>query len=115
MARQSWGEPDGIPEGSDFSLEAVLTVNGAIAPSQVTSSGAITLSVENTVEPIIPLLIDEVRDAVDAPSGLVRWNITAAQSSAWPAGTFNGDIKLIDSGGTITYWPVSLKIRSVID
>ena len=115
MARQAWGDPDGIPEGSDFSLEAVLTVNGALTPSQVTSSGAFTLSIENTVVPVLPIFTDEASDVVNASLGLVRWNITALQSAAWPAGTFDGDIKLVDSGGLITYWPVSLRIRSVID
>lgn len=115
MPRQLWGEPDGIPEGSDVSLEAVLTVNGVIAPAKVTSSGTYTLSIENTVQPVVPILADETSDAFTASSGLVRWDITAAQSALWPAGTFNGDIKLVDSGGAITYWPVTLKVRKVID
>lgn len=115
MVRQAWGDPNGVPEGSDFSLEAVLTVNDVIAPSQVTSSGAFTLSVENTIQPILPLLTDEASDAVNGSLGLVRWDITAVQSTDWPAGTFNGDVKLVDSGGSTTYWPVSLRIRSVID
>ncbi len=115
MSRQSWGDPDAIPEGSDVSLEAVLTVNGAISPSQITSSGTFTVSIENTVLPIQTILTDELSDAVIASAGLVRWDITSAQTSGWPAGTFDGDIKLVDSGGTITYWPVSLRIRSVVD
>ncbi len=115
MARQVWGEPDGIAAGSDVSLEAILTVDGAIVPSQVTSSGIYTLSVENLVQPLQTILIDEPNDAVTASSGLVRWDITSVQSSSWSAGTFNGDIKLVDSGGSITYWPVSLRVRSVVD
>lgn len=113
--RQVWGEPGGIPSGSDFSLEAVLTVNGAISESQVTSSGTFTLSIENTVQPVLPLLDGEASDSVSKPLGLVKWNITSAQSSGWPAGTFNGDIRLEDSGGSVTYWPVSLRMRSVIE
>jgi hypothetical protein len=74
-----------------------------------------TLSVEHTVQPLLPLLTDEVSDAVNPPIGLVTWNITAAQSASWPVGIFDGDIKLVDSGGAITYWPVTLKVRSVID
>ncbi len=115
MARQRWGDPDGVPEGSDVTLEAVLTVNGVVAPAQVTSSGAFSLSIENTVQPLSPLLDDETSDSVTASSGLVRWNITAAQTAGWPPGTFNGDIKLVDSGGTVTYWPVSMMVRSVVD
>ena len=115
MTRQVWGAQDGVPEGSDFSLEAILTVNDTLAPAQVTSSGVFTLSIENTVQPITPLLVDELSDVVSASLGLVKWNITAVQSSGWPAGSFNGDIRLVDSGGSITYWPVSLRIRSVID
>ncbi len=115
MARQIWGESEGIPEGSDVSLEAMLTVDGAISPSLVTSSGTYSLSVENGAQPLSPLLTDEPSDSVTASSGLVRWNLTAVQTDSWPAGTFNGDIKLVDSGGTVTYWPVSLRVRSVVD
>ncbi len=115
MTRQVWGDPDGVPAGSDISLEAVLTVDGALAPSQVTSSGIYTVSVDNTVQPLQTILTDEPSDLVTASAGLVRWNITSAQTSSWSAGTFDGDIKLVDSGGTITYWPVSLKIRNVVD
>lgn len=115
MSRQTWGDPVGISKGSDFSLEAVLSVNGALSPTQITSRGVYTLSIENTIQPLLPLLTDEVSDALNAPIGLVAWNITAAQSASWPVGIFDGDIKLVDSGGAITYWPVSLKVRSVID
>lgn len=115
MPRQLWGDPDGVPEGSDVSLEAVLTIDGAIAQSQVTSSGIYSVSVENTVQPLQTILTDELSDVVTASTGLVRWNITSLQTAVWPAGTFDGDIKLVDSGGTITYWPVSLRIRGVVD
>jgi len=115
MARQQWGDPDGIAVGSDVALEAVLTVDGAVSPSRVTSSGTYTLSVENSGQPLSPLLSDEASDSVTASSGLIRWEITAAQTVLWPAGTFDGDIKLIDSGGTVTYWPVSVRVRTVVD
>ncbi len=115
MTRQIWGDPDGIPEGSDVALEAVLTVDGAIAPSQVTSSGIYSVSIENTVQPLQTILTDELSDVVTSSLGLVRWDITAVQTASWPMGTFDGDIKLVDSGGSITYWPVSLRVRSVID
>lgn len=115
MSRQLWGDPDGVPKGSDVALEAVLTVDGAVAPSQVTSSGIYSLSIENTAQAFPTILTDELSDVVTASSGLVRWNITAVQSSSWSAGTFSGDIKLVDSGGTITYWPVSVRVRDVVD
>ncbi len=115
MTRQVWGDPDGVPAGSDVSLEAVLTIDGAISPQQVTSSGAYTVSIDNTVQPMQTILTDEPSDAVTASAGLVRWNIAAVQTSSWIAGTFDGDIKLVDSGGSVTYWPVSLKVRSVVD
>lgn len=115
MVRQTWGEPDGMAEGSDVALEAVLNVDGTVDPARVTSSGAITLSVENTVQVFSPLLVDEPCDAFTPGTGRARWNITSLQSGGWPTGTFDGDIKLIDSAGAVTYWPISLKVRSVID
>ncbi len=115
MPRQVWGEPDAVPVGSDVTLEAVLMVDGAISPTRITSSGVYSVSIENTSLPVQPILTDELSDAVTASSGLIRWDITSAQTSSWPAGIFGGDIKLVDSGGKITYWPVSLRIRSVID
>ena len=104
-----------MPAGADVALEAVLTVDGAASPQQATSSGVYTLSIENTVSPLQSILTDELSDAFTASSGLARWNITDTQTSVWPAGTFDGDIKMVDSGGSITYWPVSIKIRSVVD
>lgn len=115
MSRQLWGEIDGVAKGSDVALEAVLTVDGAIAPSQVTSSGIYSVSLQTATQPAQSLLTDELSDVVTASSGLVRWNITSAQTATWTVGTSNGDIKLVDSGGTITYWPVSLRVRSVVD
>lgn len=116
MPRQSWGEPDGVPEGSDFTLEAVLTLDGALAPTRVTSSGAFTMTVSDSIlNGGTALLTDETSDSVVASVGLVKWNITDTQSDNWEAGTYHGDIKLVDSGGSITYWPVSLKVRAAKD
>ncbi len=115
MPRQLWGEPDGVPKGSDVAFEAILAIDGAIAPSQVTSSGIYSLSFQTATQPAQTFVADELSDVVTASAGLVRWNITAVQTATWPAGTFDGDIKLVDSGGTITYWPVSLRVRSVVD
>ena len=111
MATNIWGAPNGVPAGADVLLEAVLTIDGAVHASQVTSSGSVTLSVGT----VAAQLTDESADAVTSSTGLVRWNITSAQTSSWTAGVHDGDIKLVDSGGTVTFWPVSLQVRSVID
>ena len=105
-----------MPEGSDFALEAVLTVNGALSTGLVTSSGTFTLTVSDSVlNGGAALLTDRTSDSVTTATGKVRWEITDSQSSAWEAGTYDGDVKLVDSGGIITYWPVSLKVRSAKD
>ena len=116
MSRRAWGEPEGIPEGSDFTLEAVLTVNGALDTALVSSGGTFTLTISDSVlNGGVALLSDEAADSVTTDLGLVKWHITSSQSSAWEAGSYNGDIKLEDTAGTVTYWPVSLKVRSVRD
>lgn len=108
-----WGAPNGIPEGSDFTLEAKLTRGGALDTASVTSSGTFTLTVSDSVlNAGIALLTAEAVDAFTTATGLAVWNITDAQSSGWEAGTYNGDIRLVDSGGTISYWPVSLIVRT---
>lgn len=110
--RQAWGEPLGIPEGTDFTLEAKLTVHGATDTSRVTSSGTFTLWVSDSVlNGGTPLLTNETSDSVVTATGVVKWNITDAQSSGWAAGLYNGDVKLVDSGGFILAWPVSLRVR----
>lgn len=114
--RQAWGEPDGIPEGSDFRLEAKLTVHGATDTSRVTSSGTFTLTVSDSVlNSGTALLTDETSDSETTATGLIAWEITDTQSSAWEAGTYFGDIKCVDSNALITYWPVSIKIREARD
>lgn len=116
MARQAWGEPDGVPEGSDFDLIAYLTVEGAKDTARVTSSGTFTLTVSDSVlNGGTALLTDEASDSVVTATGRIKWSITDAQSSAWEAGTYNGDIKCVDSGSLVTYWPVSLKVREPRD
>ena len=115
MPRQAWGEPDGIPEGSDFTLEAKLTVNGVTDTTRVTSSGTFTLTISDSVlNGGTALLSDEASDS-KSNTGLIKWAITDTQSSAWEAGTYFGDIKCVDSGSLITYWPVSIKIRAAKD
>lgn len=116
MARQAWGEPDGIPEGSDFTLEAKLLVNGALDTTRVTSSGTFTLTVSDSVlNGGTALLTDEASDSKTTSTGLIKWNIADTQSSAWEAGVYNGDIKCVDSGSLITYWPITLRVREAKD
>jgi len=113
-----WGFPHGIHEGSDFALEAVLTINGAKDSDLVTSSGTYTLSVQSSVlNAGTALLADEGSDStVVIGSGTkVRWEITDTQSSGWEAGEYPGDVKLVDSGGSITYWSCTMKVRTAID
>lgn len=116
IPRVTWGEPQGVPEGSDFKLAAVLTVNGATNTGLVTSSGTFTLTVSDSVlNGGVALLSDEASDSKTTATGLIEWAITDTQSSGWEAGTYDGDIKLVDSGGIITYWPVSLRVREARD
>jgi hypothetical protein len=118
MPRQAWGEPDGVPEGSDFTLEAVLTVNGAVAPAVATSSGTFSLTVSDSgLNGGVALLdsVDASAGDIAPATGYVKWTVSHTQSSGWEAGTYGGDIRLVDSAGAITYWPVSLKVRSVKD
>ena len=116
VERQAWGEPLGIPEGSDFRLEAKLTVHGATDTSRVTSSGTFTPTVSDSVlNGGVALLTDEASDSKTTATGLVAWEITDTQSSGWEAGTYNGDVKGVSSAGTILYWPVTLKVREARD
>ncbi len=113
-----WGEPDGIPEGSDFRLEAVLTRNGASDSGTINSSGTFTLTVSDSVlNAGTALLTDEASDSTSLITAgtLVAWEITDTQSSAWEAGTYNGDIKLSDSAASITFWPIRLTVRTARD
>ncbi len=115
VERQQWGEPLGIPEGSDFVLEAKLTVHGATDTSRVTSSGTSTLNVGDSVLNGGVELLNSAAGTVVTATGVATFTITDATSSDWEAGTYNGDIKVVDSGGLILYWPVSLKIREASD
>ena len=120
MTSINWGFPDGIPAGSDFTLEAVLTLNGAKDSALVSEAGSYTLTVSDSVlNGGVDLLTDEISDANSTSavqSGtLVTWQITDLQSDTWEAGTYDGDIKLTDSALSITYWPVTIKIREAHD
>ena len=116
MPRQAWGEPDGVPAQSDFTLEAILTLDGVVSPSVATSSGTISLTVQDSaLNNGVALFDGRAASSGDfvAATGFIKWTVTHDQSSGWEAGTYPGDIKLVDSGGSVTYWPVSLKVRSV--
>lgn len=110
--RQHWGGDLGIPEGSDFTLEAKLTVNGVTDTSRVTSSGTFTLWISDSVlNGGTALLSNEAADSVATTTGVVKWEITDAQSSGWEGGLYNGDVKGVDSASNILIWPVSIRIR----
>lgn len=112
---QLWGPPEGIPEGSDFTLEAILTLAGAPDTSRVTSSGTYTVTISDSVLNSGVALLSAQSGSFSTTTvstGMVSWTITDAISDGWEAGTYNGDIKLVDSGGLITYWPVTMKVRT---
>lgn len=114
--RMTWGGNTGVPEGSDFDLVAQVTLNGALPSGLLTSSGTWTLTVSDSVlNAGVALLTDRASDSFATTTGKARWSITDSQSSAWEAGVYGGDIKLVDSGGIITYWPISMKVRGVKD
>ncbi len=115
--RAIWGEPVGIPEGSHFYLQTSLKMNGINDTVNVTSSGTYTLTVQDSVlNGGTALLSSEASDSKLATNnGLsVAWDITNTQSAGWEAGEYPGDIKCVDSGGSISYWPVTMKIRSAL-
>ena len=113
VQRKMWGGELGIPEGSDFTLEADLlqhgaTDTGALAGATVTLSLSDTWSGGTTT-----ILTDEATDSFNGSRAV--WNITDSQSDGWSEKEFRGDIKAVLSGGEIRYWPVALKVRSVVD
>ncbi len=118
MTSINWGFPEGIPAGSDFTLEAVLTINGAKDTALGSTEGTYTLTVSDSLinSGAVALLSSEISDAksIIGTGTLVSWQITDVQSNTWTAGTYNGDIKLVDSAGSITYWPVTMKIREAL-
>ena len=110
--RKAWGLPYGVPEGSDFRLSAIVTNNGSV----LGSTGTWTLTISDSVlNGGTALLTDEASDSVTIASGFVAWDILDTQSADWESGDYNGDIKLVDSGAFIRYFPVSLKVRSIKD
>ena len=112
-SRKSWAVPFGVAEGSDFKLSAKMLNNGALDTSGFTSSGTWTVTISDSVlNGGSALLTAEASDSFTKATGLAEWSITDAQSAGWQAGTYNGDIKLVDSASLVHYFPVSLKVRT---
>ena len=117
--RRIWGAPQGIPEGSDFSLVAELTVNGVdVFPS---SSGSEVLSLRDSTDTSASLILTDAASASTDTTGSVfraTWTITDAVSNGWASDSaivYHGDIKVTDSAALIHYYPVGLLMRSVLD
>ena len=117
--RRIWGAPQGIPEGSDFSLVAELTVNGVdVFPS---SSGSEVLSLRDSTDTSASLILTDAASASTDITGSVfraTWTITDAVSNGWASDSailYHGDIKVTDSAALIHYYPVGLLMRSVLD
>ena len=120
MARKTYGAPDGIPEGSNFTIEAILETNGIQDSVAHTSSATLTLSVSDSVlNATVPLLSAEATDSYLGASAVVKWEITSSQSSGWEAGTYLGDIRATTSSGggntVVTYFPIAMQIRAATD
>ena len=117
--RRIWGAPQGIPEGSDFSLVAELTVNGVNDTKLY--GGTNVLSLRNSTDTSDSLILtDLVSSAANITSPIFRvtWDITDATSNGWASDSaivYHGDIKVTDSAALIHYYPVGLLMRSVLD
>ena len=117
--RRIWGAPQGIPEGSDFSLVAELTVNGVNDTKLY--GGTNVLSLRNSTDTSDSLILtDLVSSAANITSPIFRvtWDITDATSNGWASDSaivYHGDIKVTDSAARIHYYPVGLLMRSVLD
>jgi hypothetical protein len=111
-SRKSWAVPFGVAEGSDFKLAATILNQGAVSSASFTSSGTWTVTISDSVlNGGVALLTAEASDSFTTATGLAEWSITDTQSAGWAAGTYNGDIKVVDSGALVTYFPISLKVR----
>ena len=111
-SRKSWAVPFGVAEGSDFKLAATILNQGAVSSASFTSSGTWTVTISDSVlNGGVALLNAEASDSFTTATGLAEWSITDTQSAGWAAGTYNGDIKVVDSGALVTYFPISLKVR----
>ena len=112
ISRKSWAVPFGVAEGSDFKLAATMLSHGAVDSVNFTSSGTWTVTISDSVlNGGSALLTAETSDSFAKNTGLAEWSITDTPSAGWAAGTYNGDIKVVDSGALVTYFPISLKVR----
>jgi len=123
-ARRVWGDPNGVPEGSDFDLVAELTLNG-VSDSAALGGGTFVLSLRDSTDSSASLILtDEATDSTLMGTAALgfgvrcRWQITDTQSNAWASDStivFHGDIRGTESGGAVHYWPTGLVVRSVLD
>ena len=119
--RRIWGAPQGIPEGSDFSLVAELTVNGVNDTKLYNSISNYVLSLRDSTDTSASLILtDLASSAADTTSPVLRvtWNITDAQSNGWASDSaivYHGDIRVPDTAALIHYYPVGLLMRPVLD
>ena len=121
-ARRVWGDPNGVPEGSDFDLVAELTLNG-VSDSAALGGGTFVLSLRDSTDSSASLILtDEATDSTSTGSGSYgircRWQIADTQSNAWASDSaivFHGDIRGTESGGSVHYWPAGLVVRPVLD
>jgi hypothetical protein len=108
--RYIWGDPDGIPEGSDFDRQDTTLFGGTYVLN--------LRDANNTAAATI--LVDEASDSTDtgAPIFRVKWSIADTQSNGWASDsvvTYHGDIRGVLTDGRVLYWPVGLKMRPVLD
>ena len=113
VSRKSWTAPFGVAEGSDFSLVATVLNKGAVDAVNFTDSGTWTLTVSDSVlnGGTALLSAQAASSSFVKLTGKATWNITDTISNGWATGTYNGDIKVVDSGALVTYFPISLKVR----
>jgi len=111
--RKSWAVPFGVAEGSDFKLVATVLNQGAVDNVNFTDSGTWTLTVSDSVLNGGSALLSAqaVSSSFVKLTGKATWAISDTASVGWAAGTYNGDIKVVDSGALVTYFPISLKVR----
>ena len=125
MSRLIWGEPDGIPEGSNFDLMAELTINGV--RDTTLEGGTYVMSLREAGNSTAAnILTDTVSSSNDSsrPFYTVKWSIEDSISNGWAvsgldsaltAVTYNGDIRGTLADGRVLYWGVALKMRQVLD
>ena len=119
--RYVWGEPDGIPEGSNFRLEAELLMNGVNDTAVGLATIVLNLRDANN-SAATTILIDEATDSVLTTGQYIRaaWDIGNVQSNGWATDSnvlYHGNIRATMAAGDtrIFYWPVGLLMTPVLD